>query len=475
MTVRWSSLSGLAEAGLRMFDQVGGLLDSSLDSTIRLGVTGLRRSGKTVFITSLVENLLKDAPLPFLDVVVDNRFQAARLVPHPDLSIPRFDFERHLATLTDAEPRWPEETRGVSQIRVAIRYLPGSTVRRAVAPLATLNLDIVDYPGEWLLDLPLLTVGFAEWSRRTLDLARRSPRAELAGPWLEWLNNVSAMSPAGEEEAKTGARLYTDYLLACRRSSFTLSLVQPGRFVEPGDLKGAPLLTFCPIPMPIDVPVPRGSLGELMQERFEAYKTSVVGNFFVKHFSRLDRQIVLVDVLGALNAGPAGMSDMQAALAASLEGFRHGRQNWLSRMFGSRVDRVLFAATKVDHIASNQHNNLRTLLDRLVSDARRNIRFEGATVETMAIAAVKCTETVVTEHQGRKLWCIQGRPVGRDAPTVLFPGEIPDGLEIFPSGVEKPYNFLDFRPPPGVGRDGRGAPNIRIDQALNFLLGDYLA
>jgi uncharacterized protein len=28
----------------------------------------------------------------------------------------------------------------------------------------TLNLDIVDYPGEWLLDLPLLSLSFAEWS-----------------------------------------------------------------------------------------------------------------------------------------------------------------------------------------------------------------------------------------------------------------------------------------------------------------------
>jgi len=136
---------------------------------------------------------------------------------------------------------------------------------------------------------------------------------------------------------------------------------------------------------------------------------------------------------------------------------------------------VLFAATKADHVAAGQHANLRNLLDMLVSEARNAIRFEGAMVDTVALAAVKCTETVTTEHQGRKLACIQGTPLGRQRPTVLFPGNIPDGPDLFPENVSQPYRFLDFEPPAGVGRDGRGLPNIRLDQALNFLLGDYLA
>ena len=36
-----------------------------------------------------------------------------------------------------------------------------------------------------------------------------------------------------------------------------------------------------------------------MERRFEAYKTRVVRPFFRDHFQRIDRQIVLVDVLAA--------------------------------------------------------------------------------------------------------------------------------------------------------------------------------
>ena len=59
----------------------------------------------------------------------------------------------------------------------------------------------------------------------------------------------------------------------------------------------------------------RGTLAAMMERRYEAYKTHVVKPFFRDHFARLDRQIVLVDMLAALNAGPAAIRDLEAALA----------------------------------------------------------------------------------------------------------------------------------------------------------------
>jgi uncharacterized protein len=457
--VRFSDLTSVFDVGALM------------ETNVRLGVTGLRRSGKTVFVTALVDNLLKAGRLPFLDVVSTGRFQASRLRPQPDPDVPRFDVEGHLAALTGPEPRWPETTKGIGQLRVSLRYRPGSALIRTVQPMATLNLDIVDYPGEWLLDLPLLRLSFAEWSALTLDLAAQPPRDRLSALWRGWLGDIDPAAPAAEDDARRGAALYTDYLHDCRRADTLLSLIQPGRFVEPGDLKDAPLLTFCPLP---GGACGRGSLWELMDARYEAYKTNVVRRFFADHFARLDRQIVLIDVLGALNAGPFGMADMKRALELSLEPFCHGSSGWFDWLFGGKIDRVLFAATKADHIAAHQHAHLRGLLDQLVGNARSTIRFDGAEVETMAIAALKCTESVTAEHEGRQLRCVRGIPVGRDRPTVLFPGEIPEDADAFPPGREHPYNFLPFRPPADLGHDPRGLPHIRVDQALQFLLGDYL-
>ena len=42
---------------------------------------------------------------------------------------------------------------------------------------ASLTVRIVDYPGEWLLDLPLLEQSYAEWSATTLPLFRKLVRA----------------------------------------------------------------------------------------------------------------------------------------------------------------------------------------------------------------------------------------------------------------------------------------------------------
>ncbi len=469
--MRLPIINDLYDAGSRLLGRAGDLVSGGiLEQDVRLGVTGLRRAGKTVFVTALVDNLLKAGRLPFLDVVSSGRFQASRLRPQPDPDVPRFELEDHLASLTGPDPHWPERTRGISQLRLSLRYRPNAVLKRTIQPVATLNLDIIDYPGEWLLDLPLLHQSFSEWSALTLDLAGRPPRDELSRSWRGWLATVDPAASAEEEEARRGAALYTEYLHACRRSENLLSLIQPGRFVEPGDLANAPLLTFCPLP---GERRGRGSLWALMEDRYEAYKKTLVRGFFAEHFAKLDRQIVLIDVLGALNSGPAGMSDMKRALELSLEPFRHGSSGWLDWLLGTKIDRVLFAATKADHVASHQHNSLRHLLDRLVSDARSGIRFEGAQVETMAIAALKSTETVVSEHEGRQLRCVRGVPIGRERPTVLYPGEIPEDAD-FPPGRERPYNFMAFQPPADLARETRGLPHIRLDQALQFLLGDYL-
>ena len=80
---------------------------------IRLGVTGLSRAGKTVFITSLVANLLERGRMPGLEAARMGRIEAAYLQPQPDDTVPRFDFENHLSALTGAAPHWPESTPAV--------------------------------------------------------------------------------------------------------------------------------------------------------------------------------------------------------------------------------------------------------------------------------------------------------------------------------------------------------------------------
>ena len=79
----------------------------------------------------------------------------------------------------------------------------------------------------------------------------------------------------------------------------------------------------------------------MMARRYESYLSHVVRPFFREHFSRLDRQIVLVDVLGALNGGTEATLELERAMASVLRAFRPGAASWLASLFGGRrIDRL---------------------------------------------------------------------------------------------------------------------------------------
>src|SRR5262249_10179834 len=72
-------------------------------STVWLAVTGLSRSGKTVFITSLVHNLLSASHnptrMPLLRVVGENRLIAARLLPVKAQRLARFPYQDNIEVM----------------------------------------------------------------------------------------------------------------------------------------------------------------------------------------------------------------------------------------------------------------------------------------------------------------------------------------------------------------------------------------
>ena len=80
--------------------KAGKLFNRAIDQHINLAVTGLSRSGKTAFITSLVNQLLtegNDSQLDFFAPVHQRRFVAAKRVPQQHLHIGRFEYEKSLS------------------------------------------------------------------------------------------------------------------------------------------------------------------------------------------------------------------------------------------------------------------------------------------------------------------------------------------------------------------------------------------
>ena len=252
-------IGDIAESLGRLVDDArDGVSELLFEPVIRLGVTGLSRSGKTVFITSLVANLLNRGRMPQLQAASQGRIEAVFLQPQPDDAVPRFDYEGHLSDLTGSTPHWPQSTRAISQLRVSFRVRSGGLLSGLRGP-RTVHLDIVDYPGEWLLDLPLLSLTYAQWSAASIAIARQQSRSSAAGEWLSVLMNADPAARLDEGAAKAIASSFTCYLAASRAAGF--SAVAPGRFLMPGDMAGSPALTFAPLekagPHPFKQPLAR--------------------------------------------------------------------------------------------------------------------------------------------------------------------------------------------------------------------------
>ena len=461
----------LTQSAEGISDRVTGAL---FEPVIRLGVTGLSRSGKTVFITSLIANLMDRGRMNQLSGVASGAITAAFLQPQPNDTVPRFDFETHLAALSGADPHWPTSTRRVSELRLSSRVQP-SGILGAISGPRTVHLDIVDYPGEWLLDLALLDKDFATWSAETLA---RAEGREMAGPFLKKLAEIDASEKLDESAAQSISKVFTQYLNALRAAGF--SDCTPGRFIMPGDLEGSPALTFAPMSA-VERPK-RRSLWREMERRFEAYKSKVVKPFFTTHFAGIDRQIVLVDVLGAIHDGPQAVEDLRATMADILGAFKTGKNGWLSSIMGKKVEKILFAATKADHIHHKQHANLNGIMDALVNDARRRADFSGAKTQSMSLASLRSTIEETHKHEGTPLDMVRGRLLDTDKEAAFYPGALPDDphelLEPATSGATKwlndDYQVMRFAPPDAKRRAGDGPAHIRLDQAAEFLFGDKL-
>ncbi len=465
----------------------------ALHPTVRLGVTGLSRAGKTVFITALVNTLMNGGRLPLFRAYADGRLIGTRLAPQPDDSVPRFAIEDHLKALLE-ERRWPESTRRIAELRLVLEFASETFFGRRRGS-TFLTLDIVDYPGEWLLDLGLMAKSYAEWSAETVAMSRSGARAKLAADWHAYLAKLDASAPESETQAKEAADLFTAYLRSARSARDTLSALPPGRFLMPGDLEGSPMLTFAPLDIAADAAAPSGSLHAMMERRYDAYVREIVKPFFRDHFARLDRQIVLVDVLAALDAGPDAVADLETALTDVLDAFRHGRNTWLSALFRPRVDRILFAATKADHLHHSSHDRLEAILGRLVQRARERAQFAGAKVEVLAISAVRATREALAKQGRQELGVIAGTPEAgeRSGDQVftgeedvgVFPGDLPadpdaalapGGYKGRAGGGEADVGILKFRPPKleAGPSDKPVLPHIRMDRVIEFLIGDKL-
>ncbi len=436
------------------------------DKTIKIAVTGLSRSGKTVFLTSLINQLIANDKLPYLNEKLKRPF-VARLLP-PDSVYVRFDYYSKIKAFRLKEPKWPKATKSVSKTTLQLE------IRSEYAFLENqiVNIELIDYPGEWLLDLSMLEQDFRTWSDYIIELAREEKRAPYAKEWFAFMDSLDLYGPCSDEHLDEQLHdHYVEYLKNLHYRGF--SFAQPGRFLEPGDMQHDPLLCFAPLPAPSQTVHP-DSIYSRFERRYGQYIEEVVNRLYLEHFQAFDTQIILVDLLKTLEMGYDVFEDMHLSFRNILKSFTYGSNNFLKRFFRPEISQVIFAATKADHLPASQHSRYKALLEEMIWDLKKELDVRHIETEVTVFAAFRSTRDVKAKVDGKVVDCIRGIVEGEHEPSTHFPGELPvsyhDGTFLKPGD----FHFTKFRPISFPPRDTKAVEHIRMDKLLYTILKDHV-
>ncbi|HOB75890.1 MAG TPA: YcjX family protein [Phycisphaerae bacterium] len=448
----------------------------------RVGVVGLYRAGKTVFLTSLINHLQNHDPrvLPIADG--QSRIIFRRQLP-PENGFEEFPYFEHRDKLVYSR-QWPVKTRATCQYRC--QYY------RSDWNLSRGELSLLDFPGERLADLPMAGCTYGQWSDFILTLFREHNEYRVySQPYLDLLARPDA-SP--EALINTYRRVLKDLFLNFRPviSPSTFILTDAGLWV--GDLP--PEQRFETnyvgldrenqfLPLPREVRDRRPELAGAFASRYEVYRERIAVPL-ARWMQKCDELVVLVDVTTLL-AGGLGMYEGNRELLRNLMTFLNPGQNlWgvsLSvigrtlRMFRPLHDyvsekwdltwggirRIAFVATKADKVHASQRQHLQMLLKDMVEDlvgpyVEGSIRLD---VDYFVCAAVNSTRSTA---DGR----LQARFRSSDKTEVYTPSLVPtawpheDWSEM---GLRYP-NVAPWMPP------RRDAPpdHLELNRVADYLL-----
>ena len=424
--------------------------------TTKIAITGLSRSGKTIFITSLIDQLLLQKKI----TPITSKKKAFHVtIKSPTTLIKRFDYYS-LKKIIKEYHQWPSGTDDITSTILEFE----TKSRYSFLNNSKFRIELIDYPGEWILDIAMMGLSYEQWSEKTINWMKNIDEEKVKG-YLTSLHELSDNSK-GEGIENNIHQQYSSMLSFLKSHHY--SNLTPGRFLMPSDLAHDPILCFAPIHQSCS------PLHQVFKERYEYYLENIVKNIQLEHFRGFDRQIVLIDVIEALQNGHYCYSDMKEGLRSMLSLYDHKNKNFISQWFSSSIKKVIFIATKADLITASQHNNYSVLLNEMVEDIRKKMDIDHIKTATHIVSSVKCTESIVREHEGKKLSCIQGISSKENKKVVLYPGEMPHS---FPSPQEwdnKDYHYEVFLPANIPYKDNIPFEHINMDKVINSMIGELL-
>lgn len=424
--------------------------------TIKIAITGLSRSGKSVFITSFIDQLLHSQNL-FANINGAKGFDATLLAPKTSMT--RFDYY-HFVKQIKNEHIWCDSTDSISSVLLKVQTKGGIPFISD----SDFYIEIVDYPGEWLLDLTLLDKSYEQWSADVLKHLENL-QDEKAKEYVKRVRNLTTNDSSSELEISLHGE-YSQMINELKEKHY--SFITPGRFLVPSDLRDDPMLVFAPLPKS------SSKLHEKFKKRYKTYVKEIVKKIHLEYFKDFDRQVVLVDVIEALQNGYECYADMDKSLKSMLGVYSHAQGTLLSRILSPTIEKVCFVATKADLVPSSSHRNYLSLLNEMSGKIQHEL--EGIEVSTSAhvVSSVKCTQSIVSEKNGEKLPSLRGIDAKTQNVVEVYPGNMPSMFPTKESWDSSLFMYEEFLPPKKQYHSNEAFEHINMDRLIWDLLKDML-
>ncbi|WP_319557433.1 YcjX family protein [Thiomicrorhabdus sp.] len=355
-------------------------------------ITGLSRSGKSMFFTTLMSLLSQRSQqtfdnLPLLRSLPKELIQSVELRPIEGEAL--FPLDRNLQKLQSRQ--WPESTEQIYGFELVLTTKPLNAISKLLRKSNQIIFRFHDYPGEWLTDLPMLHKEFVAWSDSAWSQQLNPPQKHYAADWHAFVESYDFDLLPNEELVGNYMQQYRSYLIAAKSKGITL--LQPGSMLIPSPKFNWEKNGFAPLPSRI-ASDPEHPWTLLFQKNFEHFKKIWLAPLQESYFSKADKQIVMLDLHQGLSHSRAHLNQLKETLSNLASSFVYGADKWYKPkiLFRHEISKVAFVATKIDLIPNSQHENFLHLLQDITSGIRAHLREKEVEFQHFLISAMQTTD-----------------------------------------------------------------------------------
>ena len=417
----------------------------------KVAITGIHNSGKTVFLTSLLWQLIEIKRNKNFHLGNDIKISDFREIRSRDSGENTFEFRLHRQRMA-YKKEWPQKTKDIHrfycQFNCSRKEGLLDFLSRLLQPIKWLSqpfsqwsqqLDILDFPGERIADAAIAVHDdFGEWSNHMFGSFD-----------YESGSRLQQALEAENVEFDTAVRAYRETLVSFIRdckpliSPSVFFLDRKGELLDREKLESAASERPCGLdadsqfaPLPKSVLKNNPKLAKKMRRHFEMYRKGVVKPLF-DDLATSDSLIVLIDIPSLLLGGVQRYNDNRQIISDLFGAIGKKKLKILSSL-----KRVAFVATKADMILRND------LERRRLTDLLRQMNEQAASVlpTDVDIGWFECSACWSTAPGSSEdtLYCVSGQNNPEKKDTELSITPLPDSWP--PNWNPEEYKFPDVFP-----------------------------